>query len=273
MTAHLVDVTTRRPLPRLLRRRKAWFMVALALLLLAGVIVIHSPLLSLRRIEVAGADRVDVGGYLEREGIGPGAIMLWLDTGRVAGAVASDPWVESVRVERYWPNRLSIEVTERVPVLWVEGSGRWMLVAGDGTIVATADRPGEGLLRVMAGLEPSGVGTRPSGPVWAEITALGRVLPGPLAASSRLVAVGGEFWLETPEHRVRLGHPVDLADKGIVLQVMLADGLPAGSWLDVVAPRRPAVIPFPGGDLLQAQLEAYLPADIGPPLEGEAGDG
>lgn len=45
--------------------------------------------------------------------------LLQLDTKEVERAIAGDPWVNSVRVERDWPSRLKITVTEHVPVALV----------------------------------------------------------------------------------------------------------------------------------------------------------
>jgi hypothetical protein len=63
-----------------------------------------------------------------------------------------------------------------------------------------------------------------------------------LAAASDLRLQGTELWLDVPGHRVRLGAPIDLADKARVLQVLLTEDLPAGATIDLVAPGRPAVV-------------------------------
>lgn len=268
MTTHLVDVTTRRPVSAPSRSWPAWVAVAVLLLVLAVTVALHSPWLSVREIEIAGAERVDAGGRLAEAGIGPGAIMIWLDTGEVEAAVAADPWAESVRATRVWPDRLVVEVEERVPAVWVEAGGEWLLLSVDGTILESAPVPGEGLLKASIGLGPAAVGTTPEEAIWGEVVALSGALSGPLASSSTLVVEGAELWLDTPGHVVRLGHPIDLGDKGRVVQVMLADGLPAGAMLDVVAPRRPAVVPA-GTDLLESQLEGYRPAEAAPDVEAE----
>ena len=243
MTPRLTDVTTRRPISPIRRPWGAWIGVGVLLVAMALGVALHSPWLSVREIEIAGAERVDAAARLQRAGIGPGAIMLWLDTAEVESAVGAHPWAAEVRAGREWPDRLVIEVRERVPALWVEGASEWMLVAADGTVLDLADEPEPGLLQASLGMKTLAAGIRPDDPLWNELVELSEVLSVPLASASRVVDEGGEVWMETPGHRVRFGHPIDLADKARVAQVMLADGLPPGATLDVVAPRRPAVVP------------------------------
>lgn len=265
MTGRLMDVTTRRPLAPPRRARAPWVGVVLLLVLISAAVALHSPWLSVREIEIAGADRVDAAGLLDRAGIGTGAIMIWLDTRAVEAAIAGDPWTAAVHAGREWPSRLVVEVEERVPGLWMEGTGGWMLVATDGTVLEVADQAGDGLLTVALGLQTLPPGVRPQDPLWNELLALSGVLSGQLASTSRVVTDGTEIWLETPGHLVRFGHPIDLAEKGRVAQVMLDDGLPTGATLDVVAPRRPAVVPAG----LQGEVEGGEGTDAGPPPEGE----
>jgi len=260
VTPRLTDVTTRRPLTPSRRAWAAWIAVGAMLVLVAAGVALHSPWLSVREIEIAGAEHVDAADRLAAAEFGTGAIMIWFDTGAAEAVIASHPWAAAVRVHREWPDRVVVEVEERIPGLWVEGTDGWMLVATDGMVLETAATPGSGLLTVSIGVRGVPAGVTPDDPLWGEIVGLSGVLSTPLASASRLVGEGAEVWLETPDHRVRLGHPIDLADKGRVVQVMLADGLPPGSTLDVVAPRRPAVIP-PPSEIPEATVEASAGID------------
>ena len=272
MTARLTDVTTRRPIAPARRPWGAWIAVGVLLVVLALGVALHSPWLSVQEIEVAGAERVDAAGRLQRAGIGTGAIMLWLDTGEVEAAVDGHPWAAAVRAQREWPDRLVVQVTERVPALWIEGTRGWMLVATDGMVLEVADAPGDGLLRARLSIPTVAAGIKPGDPLWGELVALSGSLSVPLASASTVFEEAGEFWMETPGHRVRFGHPIDLADKGRVAEVMLTDGLPPGSTLDLVAPRRPAVVPAGPVGSPEGEVEGSGEADAGPALEGE-GDG
>jgi cell division protein FtsQ len=208
------------------------------------------------RIEILGAERADVAGRVAGTGVGPGAIMIWVDTAAIADAVLADPWVRDARVDRVFPDRLVVEVLERRPAVWIEGTTSWMLVAGDGTVLITAEEPDATVLRAYLVAPDRAPGDRPEEAAWSEVVGMAAVLAPPLAAESRLLLEGSELWLEVPGYRVRLGAPVDLGDKALVLQELLQDdGLPFGAVIDVVAPRRPAVIPPGTSPVLDAEVE------------------
>jgi cell division protein FtsQ len=225
-------------------QRRLWPWVVGALVVAAGL-VLHSPWLSVSEIEVVGASRADAVGRVAETGVGPGAILVWVNTGEIATAVREDPWVADVRVERVWPDRLVVEVAEREPALWIEGLEGWMLVASDGAVVDIAPRPGPGLLRAELAFPDRRPGEVPIEPAWAELVDMARTLPPELAARVTLTLVGTEVWAQVGDHPVRFGHPIDMADKARALDAVLAEELPPGSTIDVVSPRRPAVVPLP----------------------------
>jgi hypothetical protein len=49
------------------------------------------------------------------------------------------------------------------------------------------------------------------------------------------------LWARTESVHVRLGVPLDMIAKASALQAVLADGVPAGSVIDLIAPSRPAL--------------------------------
>jgi hypothetical protein len=239
-------------------RRRVWPWIAASGILIAGAAAwaLHSPWLSVDRIEILGAERADVASLVAATGIDRGAIMIWVDTGEITEAVLADPWVRDARVERVFPDRLVVEVLERQPAVWIEGTTAWMLVAGDGTVLSVAGEPDQTVLRAYLVAPDRPPGDHPEEAAWSEVVGLARVLDPPLAAEARLLLEGSELWLEVPGHRVRLGAPVDLGDKALVLQELLQDqSLPFGAIVDLVAPRRPAVIPPGTSQAADAEVE------------------
>ncbi|MEK7252902.1 MAG: FtsQ-type POTRA domain-containing protein [Actinomycetota bacterium] len=231
------------------RGRRAWPWFTLAAVVAAAGFALHSPLLSLHDIEIVGAARSDPAPRVAASGVGEGAILIWIDTGAVARAVSEDPWVADVRVQRVWPDRLVVEVLERIPVAWVEGISTWMLVASDGTVLENGDIPGGGYLRAVLAFPDLPAGEQPADPTWGEIIALATTLRDDIGGTMTVELRGTELWTETSGHPVRLGYPIDLADKARTLRVvLLQENLPAGATIDVSSPLRPAIYDSDTGD-------------------------
>lgn len=222
---------------------RRWPIVVIVLALASILAALHSPLVAVETIEIVGAVRADVGERVARAGLGPGALLLHVDTASIEDAVRRDPWVADARVERIWPDTVVVEVIEREPVLWVEGVATWMLVARDGTILETAGAPGGGLLLAAVAFPDRLPGEIPSDLVWGELVEMALVLSDDLGRSLRLELRGPELWTTAFGHEIRLGNPVDLADKARTLRALLADEVPAGFLIDVSSPVRPAVVP------------------------------
>lgn len=230
------------------RRRWAWVLGTVAVLLVgATAVVLHSPWMSVREIEILGAEHAAVADRLAAAGVGEGAIMIWLNPGEIEAAVGADPWVREVRVERIFPSRLVVEVLEHTPAVWVAGEGSWMLVARSGAVLATADAPGEGLLLAEVFYPDHEAGEEPEGGEWQELAGLGWALDEDLAAGAVVTRERGELWLQAGGCRARLGPATQLVDKGRALVGLLEAGLPAGAEVDLIAPSRPAVT-LPGGE-------------------------
>jgi cell division protein FtsQ len=221
--------------------RRAWPWLTLAAVVAAVGFALHSPWLSVHEIEIVGAVHSDPAPLIAAAGVGEGAILVWVDTGRLGRAVAVDPWVADVRVSRVWPDRLVVEVLEREPVAWMEGTTEWMLVASDGTVLGVAAEPGGGYLRAELAFPDLPPGERPADPTWREIVALAVTLRDDIGGAMTVELRGTELWTQVLGHQVRLGYPIDLADKARTLRALLQEDLPPGATLDVSSPLRPAV--------------------------------
>jgi cell division protein FtsQ len=206
--------------------------------------VVHSPLMAVDTVEVLGATRSDVRQIVDATGVGPGALLLWVNAGAIEEAVAVDPWVADVRVDRIWPNRVVVEVIEHQAVAWIEGIQGWMLVSRDGTVLERSEVPGSGLLVAEFAFPDRLPGDRPADPAWHEIVQMALVLSDDIGGTLRLEMRGAEMWTSTFGYEVRFGHPIDLADKGRTLRAMLAGEIPEGAIIDVSSPLRPAIVPL-----------------------------
>ena len=234
-------MTAPAPVPQTRRRR--WPLVAVIVISLGALGAAHSPLMALDEVEVLGASRADVAAVVEGAGIGAGALLLWIDAGSLEAAVRAEPWIADVRVDRILPNRLVVEVIEHQPVLWIEGVLNWMLVARDGTVLEVALDPSPGLLRAALAFPDREPGDQPVDPLWGEVVEMALVLADDLGGTMALETRGSEMWTEVFGHQVRLGFPIDLADKARTLRALFSEELAEGAVVDVSSPLRPAIVP------------------------------
>ncbi|MBL0226638.1 MAG: FtsQ-type POTRA domain-containing protein [Geobacteraceae bacterium] len=70
----------------------------------------------LKNIEVSSAKRLTQEEILALVGVEAGQDMSRMNLKRMGEQLAQNPWVETVRIHRYFPDRLSISITEREPL-------------------------------------------------------------------------------------------------------------------------------------------------------------
>jgi cell division protein FtsQ len=70
----------------------------------------------IKNIEVSESKRLSRDEILGIAGIGPGGDLLRVNLKTMGEQLAQNPWVETVRVRRFFPDALSIEITEREPM-------------------------------------------------------------------------------------------------------------------------------------------------------------
>jgi cell division septal protein FtsQ len=127
------------------RRRMLYALLAFTLLTLAALAATRSPLLDVDHIDVVGADRTAVDDLVAATGLDTGMPMTEVDLNGARDAIAARPWIDEVRIERRWPNRVAVAVREREPVAAVPAAaGGWALVDDDGHVLEvraeTSDR-------------------------------------------------------------------------------------------------------------------------------------
>jgi cell division protein FtsQ len=137
-------VTYRRP-PRKIWRA-AFFALAMAGIV-AGVAwaLLGSKLLVVRSVSVTGTHLVPAAEVLALADVQPGTPMVRVNTGQVAARVETIRQVQSATVVKSWPDRIVIEVRERVSAVAVQApvGGGFDLVDSYGVVVRwVPSRPG-----------------------------------------------------------------------------------------------------------------------------------
>ncbi len=100
--------------------RLAGGLILVALAVVVGYelygVAIHTTFLRLDRIEVNSLKKLHREDVIALAGVRPGDDMLTMKLPRIGEQLMKNPWVKNVRVRRYFPHTLTIEITEREPV-------------------------------------------------------------------------------------------------------------------------------------------------------------
>ena len=216
--------------------RLIWVLV-LALVAAVTVWLFRSPVLAIHSISVRGFDAALIEPILTETGLVTGRPMATVRAGLVTEALQADPRVKAASVSLEWPRSVVIEIEPRRAVAWANLGGLWGRVGVDGVVIATAPEPAAGLPI----LEVPWDGSDPSLQALGGLEFLG-ALDALVAQQTVVISRGEELWAILPHLSVRLGRPVDMSAKAFALEAVLAEGVDAGSVVNLLAPARPAVM-------------------------------
>lgn len=225
------------------RRRLKWILMVIVLVaaVLGALWMIRSPLLSIRAVEVIGAEQSDPMSTVQALGMGMGTPTIDVDAETIMVAVLEDPWVATASVAVTWPGSIVVEVVERLPVAPVLVGDEWALVALDGGVISMLGSPDTTGAFVDIDHDPLAPGD-----VVIDVETLGalafidRLTPG-VREGTRVFVEGEGLYATVAGHRVRLGRPTSMAEKATVLTALLESGIAPGATIDLIAPLRPAV--------------------------------
>ena len=127
------------------RRRLRWVVVGgVVLLLLVGAgIVLDSPLFAVNDVEVTGATYTNRARLQSVVDDLDGSTLLGAKLGKAQQALAADPWVERVRVERRPLRGIRIEIVERSPsVTYVGADQHWRVLDSTGKVLTVLSPAG-----------------------------------------------------------------------------------------------------------------------------------
>lgn len=206
---------------------------AAAVVALLGWVVLASPLLAARTVEVVGTERVPPAEVAALGEVDLGQPLARVDTDALAGRVEELPMVRSAEVVRAWPSTLEVRVVERVPLAAVPAPDGFGVVDAEGVVVAVLPEPPPDLPLVEVDVATAGADAL------RETTTVLQSLPDDLRAQvGRAGAVSRDsvtLYLRSGA-QVVWGSADDAAKKAEVLRVLLTR--PAEVY-DVSAPGTP----------------------------------
>lgn len=228
-------------------RRRLRFLIAILSVLLVstgGWLTTRSPLLDVDAVHVAGAQQTPVDEVRRAAGLRAGLPMIDVDEGAVVARVEAVPWVDQARVNRQWPARVTISITERSPLVAApDGPGAWWLLDRSGRALERVTALPAGLVAVegLSGAAAAGAQVAGGEGALAVAAALSPEMKGIVGAVA--VLEGGEIQLKlNSQGTVRLGAPAGVDAKLAAAEAVLAQVDVSGlAVLDVRLPVSPVL--------------------------------
>jgi cell division septal protein FtsQ len=188
------------------------------------LVVLASPLFGVREIEVTGNTYTDPALLASVTDSLRGVSVFTVDVDGAQRRLAGDPWVKRARVRWYFPNRVVVEIDERVPVAWFVGvDNRARVLDFEGRVLDVLDGQPTQFLKIE-GVGPNlATGTVPT-QVYQAAAQLATSLPTNLERLVEHVTVNGPealgMVLKTGTV-INLGAPVDVRNKLTIVESVL----------------------------------------------------
>lgn len=224
------------------RLRRVLGIIALIAVGAFGFWLIRSPLLSISSISISGATISDPAVIIDEIGVIVGIPTIDVDAGAVQRAVESDPWIETAEVSVRWPGTVSVVVTEHVALAPARAGDGWVMLSEASTVIEQTDGPVDGVFVVDIDTSATAIGAAVVNPMVNGAIAFGSALRPDLAKSAVMFVDDDGLVATVGGHLVRLGRPIDLEHKALVLASMLDTELEEGAEINLIAPTRPAVL-------------------------------
>ncbi len=235
------------------RRRLRW-VIGLAVafvVVVGGWALLHTGLFGARAITVTGVHpETTDAAIVAAAGLEHHPALISVDPGSAADRVDALPFIATARIERHWPDGVTVAVTERTPTATMAGPGsNWSVLDATGrTLEVTPTRP-PGLLELVVDttrgtpLPPPPVGgTLPVGDAGLTVV---RTLPKAFSAqvvSVRAAPDGTVTLALNSGIEVVLGTDVELAVKYEDVAAIIAHAsLRGATTIDVSVPQSPTV--------------------------------
>ncbi len=232
------------------RRNVSRILRILAVLAVLGGIVwlLLSPTFSVAAVEVSGVQSSETGAVLTANKVVVGRPLILIRPGDVEADLRADPWVKEASVSLDWPKGVIVAVSERSPVAWVETADGWYSRAVDGVALSGEMEPDDtmGQIRLPSVSAASAV----ESPLVLGALEFIETLPVALSSNAVVDERSGELWAVVGGFEVRLGRPVEMADKALSLATLLQEPIAVGSVINMIAPTNPAVAPPGTGGLV-----------------------
>lgn len=227
------------------RRNLRHLSIALFFILTVGLIamLLNSPVMAIRDIEITGAHRADIDRVLYRYQVEVGVPTISIRPDDLVAGIEQDPWVARAQATVSWPGTVSVVVLEHEPIAWAAIGGQWYRVSGTGAILEESEPAKRGARVELRGMSGQ-LGEVIRGKRAIAALEFFSVLPDELRRRAVITSGGnGTLIARIGGHLVDLGSPDDMVAKAATLAALFAEGIPAKAAISLVSPSRPAITP------------------------------
>jgi cell division protein FtsQ len=126
--------------------------VSTALFIYMYSYLLSTPYFEIRETSVRGMKELTEKDILLMAAIKPGLNIFAVNAGEVERRVAVNPWIKNVYVGREFPDRLVVDVRERVPIALVKQSSDFYLMDSDGFVFKKLAKGDEVDLAIITGV-------------------------------------------------------------------------------------------------------------------------
>ncbi len=100
-----------------------------------------SPVFSIQEITVIGAEKISESVYIATSGIEEGSNIFRINKTEAMVEIKKDPYVESIKINSVYPNKIEIEIVEREISYIAEQNGKYSYLDKNGYILETSLAP------------------------------------------------------------------------------------------------------------------------------------
>ncbi len=161
----------------------------------------HAELFQIAGIDVSGVRQLSESDFKKIAGSFTGQNIFRVDLDAAAGRARENPWVKEIRIYRRLPNRISMNVVERIPDAILDTGSRRYLMDSEATVIGEIAKEGAPAWPLPV-IEVKDCPARPGEPVAAE------GVPEALELLTEISARGG-WWLSNV--RVKANSPETLS--------------------------------------------------------------
>ena len=128
-----------RRLKRKKRRRRRNRILLLILMLGIGIGILFTPLFNLSGVVVAGNERLTPEEIIKTGGFIYGKNIFTVNLKEVGEKISKIPYVETLYIKRRLPDKITVELTECVPMAYVPAAGGYVVIDKTGKALETSE--------------------------------------------------------------------------------------------------------------------------------------